>query len=112
MLFVDTSDEMLDFDESEDEEFCLQSDWGVSNFDLKPDIWNFDNLTKFKRNKQNNRRISKFTNPRNKKNSTTKSISTRKNTVDSTSRESSTMALENNTSKTSEFNPTSSHNIL
>jgi hypothetical protein len=51
MLVLDTSDEMLEFDQEESDgmEFCLQSDWGVSSFEMKTNFWDFENLTKLKR---------------------------------------------------------------
>lgn len=49
MLYVDTSDEILDYNDSDEPEFCLQSDWGVASFDLKPNFWSFENLARLRK---------------------------------------------------------------
>ena len=53
MLYVDTSDELLDLEDSDEAEFSLQSDWGVASFDLKSNFWSFENLTKLTKISQN-----------------------------------------------------------
>ena len=79
---MDTSDEALDIDDSDEPEFSLLTDWGVSSFDRKPTIWNFEGLTKLKRQRTKQKK-------RIKKNPPKINIS-----KDNSSTVSSTMALE------------------
>jgi len=46
MVYVSLSEEVLDFDDSQETEFSLHNDWGVASNEAKPNFWNFESLTK------------------------------------------------------------------